>query len=74
MNAPVRMEHTPPQGFVYCIVHHERRAAKIGFSHDPQKRLRQMQTASPDPLTLYDKLPGDRPLRPRSTKRWPIAA
>jgi hypothetical protein len=46
-------------GFVYCIVHHERRAAKIGFSADPYRRLLQLQTASPDILTLFDKLPGD---------------
>lgn len=51
-----------PPGFVYCILHHERRAAKIGYSATPERRLRQVQTASPDTLTLFDKLPGDRAL------------
>ena len=49
-------------GFVYCIIHHERRAVKIGFSRQPVRRLAQMQTASPDRLTLFDKFPGDRSL------------
>ena len=51
-----------PEGRVYCILHHERRAAKIGFSADPQKRLRQLQTASADMLTLFDSMKGDRAL------------
>ena len=49
-------------GFVYCIVHHERKAVKIGFSKNPQKRFRQLQTACADTLTLFDKIPGDRAL------------
>lgn len=49
-------------GFVYCIVHHERKAVKIGFSQNPWRRLKQLQTASPDPFSLFGEIPGDRDL------------
>lgn len=51
-----------PSGFVYCIVHHERQAVKIGFSRNPSRRFRQLQTGSADSLTLFEKMPGDRAL------------
>lgn len=61
--ATITRESTPAVGgFVYCIKHHERNAVKIGFSKDPWKRLRQLQTGSSDMFTLFDKLPGDRAL------------
>jgi hypothetical protein len=61
MNAPAPIPDEPDAmpGFVYCIVHHERGAAKIGYSADPERRFRQLQTGSPDLLTLFDKMPGD---------------
>lgn len=61
MNAITPIAEVPEgmPGYVYCIVHHERRAAKIGYSADPYRRFKQLQTGSPDMLTLFDKLPGD---------------
>ncbi|WP_260581148.1 GIY-YIG nuclease family protein [Sphingopyxis sp. PET50] len=57
--APIADEPEAFSGFVYCIVHHERQAAKIGYSADPDRRFRQLQTGSPDMLTLFDRMPGD---------------
>lgn len=51
---PVRMEQQ-----VYCILHHERKAAKIGISRNPSRRLRQIQTGCPDVLTMIGTIPGD---------------
>lgn len=50
----------PYSGFVYCICHHERRAVKIGFSKNPARRLKQLQTGSADVFTLFDSFPADR--------------
>lgn len=44
--------------FVYCIVHHERRMAKIGVTKNVDRRFRQLQTGCADPLTLFGYLPG----------------
>lgn len=46
--------------FVYCIIHHERHAVKIGFSKNPARRLKQLQTGSADIFTLFDAFTGDR--------------
>lgn len=49
-------------GFVYCIVHHERQAVKIGFSRDPALRLKQLQVGCADQLDMPQTIPGDRAL------------
>lgn len=67
----VRFEHTPAQpGFVYCIVQHERKAVKIGYSRNPQRRFRQIQTGSPDSLTLFDTIVGSRDLEAAFHRDW----
>jgi hypothetical protein len=39
-------------GFVYFIVRPSTDSLKIGFSADPERRLRQLQTGSDEPLQL----------------------
>lgn len=39
--------------FLYIISASEAGPVKLGFSQDPEKRLRQLQTASPLPLRLF---------------------
>lgn len=62
MSSPVRYERAPEPvrrpSFIYCVLHHERRAAKIGRSIDPYKRLAQLQTGVADRLTMFDVIPG----------------
>lgn len=41
--------------YLYVICESETAPVKIGFSADPNKRLRQLQTGHPAPLTLYHK-------------------
>ncbi len=51
--------HTPhPTGFVYFIEAVGLRAVKIGFSHDPQHRLAELQPSCPVQLRLLAAVPG----------------
>ncbi len=47
-------------GFVYCIGRDVAGAVKIGWSRDPEQRLAQLQTASPDTLRILAILPGSK--------------
>jgi hypothetical protein len=55
----VTEQHT---GFVYAIRDFGRRATKIGFSGNPKRRVRQLQTATAEVLHLGPQIPGDRSL------------
>lgn len=52
------LESKEQQGYVYFIVDEEGKRVKIGFSHEPEKRLRQLQTANAQRLTLLAAIPG----------------
>lgn len=41
---------------IYVIAAHKEGPVKIGFSADPEERLKQLQTGHPEPLTLYYSL------------------
>ena len=64
MTAMTTMFHpiAPTEGYVYLIAHHERRRVKIGHSHNPLRRLKQVQNGCPDCLSLVDYVPGGRAL------------
>ncbi|WP_423209054.1 hypothetical protein E2976_17545 [Paracoccus yeei] len=40
------------QGWVYCIRDDASQAVKIGFSRNPERRFRQIQTANPNKLRM----------------------
>lgn len=42
----------PRFGWTYCIRDDVSRAVKIGFSQNPRRRLRQLQTANPNRLRM----------------------
>lgn len=44
---------------IYLIICHKTRNCKIGYSKDPIKRLHQLQTGSPNVLSLYGTIEGD---------------
>lgn len=53
----------PPGPLVYLIqAGGEAGPVKIGHAKDPTGRLRELQTASPEPLVLLATLPGGRPV------------
>lgn len=52
------MENTTATGFVYFIRAVGTSRIKLGFSAEPEKRLRELQTASPNRLVLLAKWPG----------------
>jgi hypothetical protein len=43
---------------LYAIMNHDAGAVKIGFSANPEARLKTLQTGSPHPLELLGKWPG----------------
>jgi hypothetical protein len=47
---------------VYFIQDQATKAIKIGVSGDPERRLRSLQTSSPNLLTILGTIPGDRDL------------
>lgn len=48
--------------FVYFIQQGESGPVKIGYAHDPLKRMGQLQTGNPNDLTLRQVVPGNRRL------------
>lgn len=52
------LEGEKEQGYVYFILNEKGDRVKIGFSRDPQKRMRQLQTANAQRLTLLATIPG----------------
>ena len=71
MNAPAVIPETlpslidralPTDGWVYIIQSHQTGAIKIGFSADPIKRGKQLQTGSASRLALVAVIPGNRRL------------
>lgn len=52
------MQNTTPPGFVYLIHAVGTNRVKIGFSANPEKRLKELQTGSPFELKLLAKWPG----------------
>jgi hypothetical protein len=48
------------EGYIYCISDGYKKAAKIGFSRNPQRRLAQLQTASATVLELRGVIPSIR--------------
>ena len=53
MNAPAMIPSGYRRcGFVYCIRNDDSEAVKIGFSQNPMRRIKQLQTASPSRLRL----------------------
>lgn len=46
----------PRMGWTYCIRDDASQAVKIGFSRDPERRLRQLQTANPNRLRLVSAM------------------
>lgn len=46
----------PHEGYVYFITSGE--ATKVGWSLDPERRLRSLQTGNPEPLVLLAKIEG----------------
>ena len=47
-------------GFIYFIVDPDRNQVKIGYSANPTKRLKQLETATSSKLVLAAAIPGDR--------------
>lgn len=47
------------KGFVYFVQGLCGGAIKIGYSHDPVKRIKELQTGYPDTLTILLMIPGD---------------
>jgi len=57
MNAPAMIPSGYRRcGFVYCIRNDAAGAVKIGFSKNPMRRIKQLQTASPSRLRLVGML------------------
>lgn len=46
-------ETIEPNGFVYFIINDKNKLCKIGFSVDPKKRIKVLQTGCPYPLRIY---------------------
>lgn len=44
-------------GCIYCIGPSDARVVKIGWSQDPEKRLRELQTGNPDRLEIHAIFP-----------------
>lgn len=54
-----QMENTTPTGFVYVIHAIGTNRVKVGFSKEPEKRLKELQTGSPYKLSLLTQWPGN---------------
>jgi hypothetical protein len=54
------MEAGDQRGWVYVIEARKGGPIKIGWARDPEKRLRQLQTAHAEQLTLLAVIPGTR--------------
>lgn len=65
--APIR-----PFGQVYFIGSKltPGRPIKIGFSRDPQDRLKNLQTGHPERLQIFATVPGDKDLEAKYPRRW----
>jgi hypothetical protein len=50
---------TKNKGFVYFIVNYEQKVCKIGYSLNPEKRLKEIQTCYPYRLIIHKKVVGD---------------
>jgi len=48
------------EGYIYFLLAEDTGLVKIGFTVDPGRRIRALQTSSPVKLTLLGKVPGDR--------------
>lgn len=46
-------------GFVYFMVNFQHKLCKIGFSNNPEKRLKEVQTGCPFELTIHKVVKGD---------------
>jgi Meiotically up-regulated gene 113 len=53
------MPQTDSSGYVYCIYNRDMGVCKIGYSIDPMKRLKEIQTGFPYPLKLVWMQEGD---------------
>jgi hypothetical protein len=60
--AEVRMIAGDERGWVYVIEAKKGGPVKIGWARDPEKRLRQLQTAHAEQLTLLAVIPGTKML------------
>ncbi len=56
--APVKIEKTERDGEVYFILDKARKCIKIGFSKNPEKRLKSLQTGSGSKLSLLKTVSG----------------
>lgn len=65
-----RGEYKPKKGFVYFVINDKNKICKIGFSLDPQKRLKQIQTGCPYPLRLYRQIEGTYELEKQLHKKF----
>lgn len=54
------MQHITPTGFVYVIQAMGTNRIKIGFSVEPDKRIKELRTGSAQSLQILAKLPGTR--------------
>lgn len=62
-----------PKGWVYFIANESSGAIKIGYSSDPEKRLSDLQVASPAKLRLIGRIPGGAELeRQLHQKFWSL--
>lgn len=57
-------------GFVYFIVARDSRRIKIGFSVDPEARLRELATGAAEPLKLLAIAPGSKAIETRLHARF----
>ena len=59
----LHMHPAPPAGYVYIIRDETQHLIKIGVAKNPQKRLAQLQTGSPNKLEIVKTIPSNQPFK-----------
>jgi hypothetical protein len=62
--ADARMDAGGERGWVYLLEARKGGPVKIGWARDPEKRMKSLQTAHAEQLTLLAVIPGTRWLEP----------